>query len=98
MIGLWIVEADDSAQISRHPQPPSMVKIQRPDEPGRDSIGLREQSKTTITVTDQAAVIKPQPKIAGGIFAISTRRTEGRQSVRFRVHMKRLGGSLPTSD
>ena len=94
---LRIVKPDGS-RISRYPQPLGMVQIQRPDDPARDSVGLCEQSKTTIVITGEAAVIKTQPDIAGGIFTICTRRTEGRQSVCFRIHMKRPGGPLPPSD
>ena len=75
-----------------------MVKIQVPDEPSRDSIGLCEHSKTTIAITGQAAVIKPQPEIAGGIFAVGGRRAARRETVRFRVEVKRLVRSLPPDD
>src|SRR5207237_10349884 len=72
-------------------------KIQGPDPTGRDSVGTCEYFKTTIAVTGQTTVIKPQPEIAGRIFAVGRRRGERRHSLHFRIGMKRFGGSIPTN-
>src|SRR6185436_15610451 len=98
MIRLRVVEASDSARISRNPQPSSVVQVQGPDESSRDSIGLSEHSKTTIVITGQAAVIKPQPEIVSGILAVGGGRAARRKTVRFGVEVKRLIRSLPPDD
>ena len=98
VIRLRVVEASDSTRISRNPEPPSVVKIQGSDEPGRDSIGLCEHSKATVAITGQAAVIKPQPEIAGGILAVGGGRAARREAFRFGVEVKRLVRSLPSYD
>src|SRR4030095_2028222 len=98
VIRLRFVEASDSARIGRNPKPPSVVKIQGSDEPSRDSIGLCEHSKTTIAITGQAAVIKTQPEIAGGILGVGGGRAARREAFRFGVEVKRLVRSLPSYD
>src|SRR5258708_17175730 len=59
---------------------------------------MREESKVSITITGQAAVVKPHPKITVSVFAIGRRQAKRGQSVRFRVSMKGFGRTLPTND
>ena len=67
----------------RNPEPPSVIQIEPLNEPGRHSVGSSELREAAIPVPFDAAVVKTNPKIAGGIIAVG-----------YALRRKSLGRSL----
>src|SRR5262245_33887531 len=94
MLSARILDAGNTAFSCRNPQPAGVVRIQAPDKSGRDTVVCRESGETACCVSRQAAIIKPDPKIARNVFAKCGRGGFG-YIVRCGVAMKTFRRAFP---